>query len=45
MKFTEEECIVYYYSFNENSERNITNTQIYRNEFFLSDLLLPYTDG
>jgi hypothetical protein len=45
MKYTEDECIIYSYSFNENSERKITNAQIYRYEFFLSDLLLPYTDG
>ena len=45
MKYTEDECIIYSYSFNENSEKKITNAQIYRYEFFLSDLLLPYTDG
>ncbi len=45
MKFNEQECIVYIYSFHENSERNITDAQIYRSEYFLSDLLLPYTDG
>ena len=45
MKYSDEECIVYTYSFNENSERNLTSVKIYKNDFFLSDILVPYTDG
>ena len=45
MKYSDEECIVYTYSFNENSERNLTSVKIYKNDFLLSDILVPYTDG